>query len=248
MKCKQCAGNYRTRELMCPYCGTPNLLGRIWKVEKEDAEKEYLKTKETTKQAMPYVVNRICHRVLLVEVAIFALYIIGAFLFFFISEMVGRIDYQVNRNSIESKMMAAYSEQDYETLDALVDKYKSLGDEDYYVYTQATILYRDYNTFLEDRAVFLNLSEEKKMDDSYRLSRSIDSAVTILKMECGLYSDLAVENEAQYEEYCVQVRAYLVGMLGFTPEELELCENEDYLRSSDEDMLVQNARLRRAWQ
>ena len=41
MKCKSCAGNYKTKELICPYCGRANLLGKLWFAEKSEAEQEY---------------------------------------------------------------------------------------------------------------------------------------------------------------------------------------------------------------
>ena len=37
MKCKSCAGNYKTKELICPYCGRANLLGKLWFAEKSEA-------------------------------------------------------------------------------------------------------------------------------------------------------------------------------------------------------------------
>ena len=50
MKCKSCAGNYKTKELICPYCGRANLLGKLWFAEKSEAEKEYEKAQADYKE------------------------------------------------------------------------------------------------------------------------------------------------------------------------------------------------------
>ena len=63
MKCKSCAGNYKTKELICPYCGRANLLGKLWFAEKSEAEQEYERARaEYEKRVTPYVVNRFLNR------------------------------------------------------------------------------------------------------------------------------------------------------------------------------------------
>ena len=76
MKCKNCAANYKTRELKCPYCGTENLLGRIWQVERTQAELDYANEKKEVKKKIfsPYTADRILNRCLVV---IACLYIVS---------------------------------------------------------------------------------------------------------------------------------------------------------------------------
>ena len=61
MTCKNCGGNYRTRELICPYCRTENVLGHLWLAKRKEAEEEYNRTAHTLREKLlsPYVFHRI---------------------------------------------------------------------------------------------------------------------------------------------------------------------------------------------
>ena len=82
MKCKNCGGQYKTKELMCPYCHTENLLGKIWMVQRSEAEEAYEREKRELGKTMlsPYMINRYLNRALVVSILLFTSIFVGMIL------------------------------------------------------------------------------------------------------------------------------------------------------------------------
>ena len=83
MKCIHCGANYKTKELECPYCHTPNLQGREWLNERNKVEKKYKKTKEEViKKGTPYIISRIVMYIAITMVVFSAITFIAVVAFF----------------------------------------------------------------------------------------------------------------------------------------------------------------------
>lgn len=248
MKCKNCSGNYRTRELKCPYCGTPNGLGRLWQVERNEAELEYEKTrKELPWKASPYVMNRALGRIIVIEVAFVILFFLGVAASFFLEEKLTQLSFSMNRDKVEAQMEEYWSEGDYESLDRLFEKYGLYGNQDYYVYKQAYILSNTRDYFRQRRLDFLGQTEEEKQSNEYQLEMCLRYASDIITVDCGVYSELQPENQTQYDSYCEEIRAFLVGMLGMTDEEIELLQEPYFESDASFDELLLDITEREAW-
>lgn len=246
MKCKNCSANYKARELKCPYCDTTNLLGHIWLSEKTEAELEYEKTKREYGGISKYVVYRVLTRVLVLEVVVGILIFLGVVAYFFLEETFTSVSFKMNKDKIEVKMEEAWKSEDYDRLDAIMDKY-NIDGQDYYIYTQATIIHSDYERFTEARLGFLMLSEEEKQSREYEIESSLEKAYDLLAVDFGLYDELAKENEAQYERVKAEVEAYLRGTLGMTQEEYRTFAETEYLSYSDIAVWRENLLKREAW-
>lgn len=246
MKCKNCGGNYKTRELKCPYCDTENLLGKVWMIERSEAELAY----ETKKREMgkflvsPYMLNRVLNRCLIVLAALYVVLFVGAFLVFGVCELYQKISTTIRKEQIEAQMEAYFSAGQYEEL----DKYMYDNGVDgtaYYAYTQATLIQSDYDWFMEHRLYFDNMSQEEKIADDYHLKYTIKYALEVYSLDYSLYDELDARNTELYETYKKEILAYLVGVLQLTEEEIESVLEDSYITMDEEDMLEQIVRNRR---
>lgn len=246
MKCKNCSANYKARELKCPYCNTTNLLGHIWLSEKTEAELEYEKAKKEYGGISKYVVYRVLTRILVLEILVGALIFFCVVAYFFLEETFTAASFKMNKDKIEAKMEAAWKAEDYDRLDAIMDKY-NIDGQDYYIYTQSTIIQSDYERFTEARLGFLMLTEEEKQTREYEIESSLEKAYDLLTVDFGLYDVLAVENKAQYERVIAEVDAYLRGTLGMTQEEYASFTETEYLSYSDVAAWREKLLKREAW-
>ena len=243
MKCKNCGANYRTLELKCPYCGTVNRLGYIWRAERSEAEKEYEeKNKEIGKITNPYVYDRILSRVFVIITIIIALFFVSVFAFF-----GGKDIYLKSRDSKRdiATLESYYEDSDYLSIRQYVRKYELSGEE-YFKYIQSYLMYDTYQDYTNDRLSFLGLSEEEKLTDEYYIKYSIRKGIELIKMKFGNYKVLVEENEALYKEYTEEIYCYFKNVLGLTDDDLTIID-KDYLTSDDYEELLSLIRERKAW-
>ena len=245
MKCKNCAANYKTRELKCPYCGTENLLGRIWQVERTQAEWNYEKEKKEVKKKIfsPYMADRILNRCLVVIVCLYIVSIAVVFLVFYLGDVFQKAAFAKNKDKIEAQMAAYYDAGEFEKLDLYMDD-KILDHKEYYAYTQATILNFDYNRYMEYRLGFLALSEEEKLEDDYYLEYALENSRNVYNLECGIYDEPVPENEALYEFYRKEIMAYWVGTLQLSDEEIECLTDRDVYYVEEMDSIIEGIKAR----
>ena len=246
MKCKSCAGNYKTKELICPYCGRANLLGKLWFAEKSEAEREYERAKtEYEKRVTPYVANRFLNRALVL--CLLAISAIGAaFIVFFLIWGLKRSAYENGHDVITNqKLESYYAKGDYLGLHAYMEEKDLICDEQY-KYSQAAILGREYAYFQATKMIFLAKSEEEKVENS-NLSLLLDHAASVCGPQIGTYSEPDPANEKIIEEMRTEVYAFLYGTLGITEEEWEPFTIADKYGTVDiyelEDVLTE----RKAW-
>ncbi len=246
MKCKNCSSNYKTRELRCPYCQTENLLGKIWAVRRSEAEKEYEEAhKETYKKIRsPYMLNRFLNRGLVVMVLAYVLSFAVLCLIFFLGEKLTEWNVELHREEIEIQMAAYYESGE---LSELYDYMSETCVEfsEYPVYAQAVLLNYDYNRYLEHRLAFEEMSLEEQKEDDYHLQRAISYALEVYLLKCGVYSDYMEENAELCQSLQKEVKAYWLGTLLLTEEELEEMSAKDYMYRSDWEELVHTVKVRR---
>ena len=248
MKCKSCAGNYKTKELICPYCGRANLLGKFWFAEKSEAEKEYEKVREEyEKRVTPYVLNRFLNRSLVVCLLVYALFFVGAVVFV--------LGYGMYRETYESgwllpaekKMQSYYEAGDYRGLHAYMSTKDYISNKRY-KYSQAAILGREYAYFQGAKLRFFSLDEEDLQErGQYILSSILNHGAAVSGPQIGTYSEPDPANEEIIQEMREEVYALLYGTFGITEEEWEPFTVADKYGEVDAHELAEILFERRAW-
>lgn len=247
MKCPNCGANFSSKELVCPYCGAENQTGRRWAAERRAAEQDYREGVRQAKRKMPlYILNRAMSWVLGVLAALVLLYVVGMFLFFFSGEAVNTVQNETQRTQIEQEMQRLYEGEEFGQLYQYMEKRDLVGPE-YYEYTQMVLLHSSYEEFELHRLSFLALSEEEKQQDDYHLYYAIEGAHELLYPDIPAYPDITERNGKVLQKYADEARAYLIGTLGFSEEEIEALAETEYLSMDEADALVEKAKERRAW-
>lgn len=248
MKCKSCGADYKTRELKCPYCGTENVIGRIWLIERSAAYQEYEEAKERVRRkSRIYVFDKVLNRILLVSTALFLLCIILCFAVFAGYELYRNAYRSIHGEEIEHTMEEYYTAGEYRELYKYMSKYDLFG-LDHYAYSQAAFLSFDYDFYKTEALCFLSQSEEEKQEYDYYLRSAIEYSHDVWHLDAGLYSEPDPNNVEMHETYKKDIMAFWKGMLGMKEEEIEfLTEGEEYLSSKELDDLIETIRKRRAW-
>lgn len=248
MECKSCAGNYKSKELICPYCGRANLLGKLWFAEKSEAEKEYEKARaDYEKRVTPYVVNRFLNRSMVICLLLFALFLVGAIVFVLFYGIYRSAYENGMIPTIESRMEAYYEAEDYWGLHAYMSKKDLLCDEQY-KYSQAAILGREYAYFQAEKLNFMAMDEEALEENGeYIISCILDHGASVCGPQIGIYSEPDPANEEIIEEMRKEVYAFLYGTLGITEEEWEPFTISSKYPEVDEYILAEVLLKRRAW-
>lgn len=248
MRCKSCAGNYKTKELICPYCGRANLLGKLWFAEKSEAEKEYEKARaEYEKRVTPYVVNRFLNRSLVICCMLFALFFVGAIVFVLGFGMY-RGAYQGGLLlPVEKKMADYYEAGDYLGLYAYMSQRDYISDKRY-KYSQAAALGREYAYFQAAKLKFMSLGEEEMAENGeYYLSCILNHGAAVSGPQIGIYSEPDPANEGIIDEMREEVHALLFGTFDITEEEWEPFTIADKYGQVDARELAVILLERRAW-
>lgn len=231
MKCKNCGAVYKTVELKCPYCNTENIVGRLWKVQKSEAEKEYVqKSIKTGLKFSPYIIDRVLTRANMIVIAMYVLFFIGVVAYFFMHQVLQDWSNKINKDSIMGTLQEYYDNEEYAKLyeyindKELYDGY--LDDDYYYKYMQAALLNKDYESHKSFMMEYLDLSDEKRKEDDFYLEYSIINSLDVYTLDCGVYSELVPENKELYEKYKKEIYAFWVGTLGMTEKDIEYITDE----------------------
>jgi len=239
MKCKNCGANYKTRELKCPYCSTENIIGRIWKAQRSEAELEYERARrEMGKKSSPYVMDRVLTRAIVIIILVTILFFIGVAITCFIVEKAGDTWEAANDPKIFQEVKTYYKNGQYEKIDEMREKYDMNGEE-YFPYMQAASMNFDYNSYLEHKYAFMDMTDEEKMEDDYELEYFLRDSVDVVTLNIGRYSELHQMNQELYDEYVTEIKSAWIGILKMTDEEIEYISNkENNLSSSDYETLM----------
>lgn len=251
MKCSNCGGQYKTRELKCPYCGTENVIGHLWMKERSEAELAYERArKEAGKKGSIYVVNRIVNRVLLISTGLFVAVMLIAFLLIGITELPQKMQELMHGTSIETKLEQYYQAGNYEELYNYMDKY-GLFSQKYYNITQSALLYSHYEMYLNKKYVFLDLTKAELKENEHKLfylTDVLNDSVEVYLSDIGVYDELAPQNEKQCQEYRIDIEAFWRGSLGLSEEQLQmLVQSESHNRRDIVDLLASEIIEKEAW-
>lgn len=248
MKCENCGADFQTADLMCPYCGSQNVIGYEWKKERNWYEKRYQKLlAELKAYGLPYVANRIMNRALVILGIVFAVLILVYTVPAIVSDVSLQMNKAIHKGSIEKQMKEYHESGQWDELLKVVDKYDVYSSETY-VYTQAAIMQRHYQEYLMNKMAFLDMSEEEKQEDSYYLEYAIRNSREVYWVDCGIYSDLAKENEKQHKIFQEEIRSFWKVTLGLTEEEIQCFSEEEYISYEEMDEFILQIKERKAWQ
>lgn len=239
MKCKNCGANYKTRELECPYCHTENIIGRIWKVKRSEAELDYERARrEMGKKSSPYVLDRVLTRAIVIIIAMTILFFIGAVLTFFLAEKAGDAWEQANNAKILEQVKTYYANGQYEEIDEMRRTYDMEGAE-YFPYMQAASLNYKYNSYMENKYEYIEMTEEEKRDDDYAIEYFLRHSRDVVTINMVKYSELDEMNQKLYDEYVLEIQSAWISILKLTEEEISyLSDKEKILYSDDYDSLI----------
>jgi len=247
LNCKNCGAHYRTRELKCPYCDTENIIGKLWKVQRTEAEQEYeAERKKAGRILSPYVADRILSRILVVTAAVGVICTAVCVAVLLIIDSAGSIYAGLNKDKVEKTMETYYNEGRFDELYEYMSKYDLIGSDNY-AYSQAALISYDYESYMNDKLTFWELSDEDKAEDTYYLEYAIKNSADVYRLDAGLYSEPDSKNEKLIDEYRKEIMSFWVGTLKLTEEEIAILTKDDYLYYRDLDVIVESVRERRPW-
>lgn len=248
MKCKNCGANYKTWELKCPYCGTENVIGKIWLIERTTVRQEYEDVREGVKRSSKrYVFDKILNRILLISIGLFLGCVVLAIAAPGGYNLYRSIYRSVHTEEMEQVMEEYYLAGEYCKLYDYMSQYDLFG-QNYFTYAQAALMSFSYNQYKTEALCFLSQSEEEKEKYDYYLRYAIMYSHDVWQMDSGIYSELDPKNVELHEAYKNDILAFWTGMLGLTEEEIRfLTEKEGYLFVQDLDELSAAIIERRAW-
>lgn len=250
MQCKNCGSHYRMRELACPYCGTENVLGKVWMKQRTDAELAYERERIAAgKRWSPFIYNRAVSRVIVVEVVLFVLLILFLAGFFGAKETIYSIASNKNSKMAFEEIQTLFEEKKYEEMQYCWQEYgDSLDYSDPQVkkIKQLSDLVDSHNDYVNSKLEFLCKSDADKKSDDYMLTYAIRTAYRVYTFEPGYKEEMQPETQELLDEYKDEVHAFLVGMLRMTEEEFEEMMSLDYIAYSD-DTWEQIVRERNGW-
>lgn len=241
MRCKHCGGNYKTRELVCPYCETENIIGKLWHVQRSKAELEYEEArKEAGKRISIYVLDRVLSRILLVCVLAMILSVVGVGVFFAAEEAYYYIYQKTNAKEIEATLKDYYDKGEYDELHQYMQKYQLFDREKRYVYSQAALMEFNYDEFLDGKMVLAQLPSEQLREKEYYVSAVLNYSVKVYRNDVGVYEKIAPENEALLKKRQEEVVAFWRGICKITPQEEAMLCGEEFVSYEYKKQLVKD--------
>lgn len=228
MKCKNCGANFSARELNCPYCGTPNPKGKRWANQMDRAEREYRAAREQVTKELPLqVAYRVAGRIRTILAVVLGVIVLGVILWALISDYGGQLRNKAQREQLETQMAELYSQERFGELYRLMGDRELFG-EDYYAYSQMCLIYYGYSEFCQTRMELLQ-GAVREENLNFTIERILDRAGELLALDISAYPDLAPENQAVYDRYCLDVTTFLRAMLAMTEEEVLSLSGQGYV-------------------
>lgn len=219
MKCTKCGGDYRTRELRCPYCGSENLLGKLWMVEKTQAELEWMRAHEDKRKSKwtVYDVNRILGRlaVVLFGINLFAvlLFIVGSLG----SYGVNQLKKAFNKDDIYAVTREYYEAGQYYKMYQYMSEQDVLHDKEMEKYREIAIYSYEYEGYQEDLADFYQALEEYRARPGEEEEEDLLRKTTyLLDACCGIlriHDDVSYFEEAKSVEIITEWKNEILALL-----------------------------------
>lgn len=225
MKCIHCGANYKTKELECPYCHTPNPTGKEWLEERNRVEKKYERQKkETINKGVPYVISRI---MLYTAITMIAFVVIDfmAVVGYFIKEEFTSGTF-VNSAEAQRQMKEYYDAGEYLELYFYMSEHSLFG-EDNYVYSQAALLTNSYHLYQGKKMSMIEQFESGVVEDDYYVSYTLTESIDIYRADVGIYDEEVPENQELYDMYREEIMSCWIGTLLLTDDEIELLSDPE---------------------
>lgn len=256
MKCKNCAGEYRAREMICPYCGTENAIGRMWQVERSQAEKMLLQQREELGKTgwTVYDVQRICNRISLCFFAVFVALMVGVIVVTIGSSIYESIDRSIHMEKYTKQLQDLAEEERWDAVSWLIYKKNLYGVKELEFYTQIN-LGASYYTDFEEYAGRL-LEERENIDEEYQ--RAIENGNThpywlfaLMDNSIEAYHCHWLADKEEYSEilgkWRTEIEGFWRGTMQLDEETIQRCMTEDI---SDEEIeaILDTFKERRVWE
>lgn len=258
MKCTKCGGDYRTRELLCPYCGTENLLGKLWMVEKSQAEQEWRQAHEDKKNSKwtIYDVNRILGRLALVlfGINLFAvlLIIVGSLGIYGVNQLKKAF----NRDDIYAVTREYYETGQYYKMYEYMTEKDVLNDEGMEKFREIAVHSYSYEAYQEDLADYSNALEEYRTSPGEENEEDLLRKTTYLLDTCcdilGIYDDVSYFDEAKSVEIITEWKSEILalwrGSFYLTEEEISELTEDKYPSWELLEAMAKKLTERRYWE
>lgn len=254
MKCKNCGADYPMKNLECPYCQTSNSLGKMWQKEAAKALSEVEIANAQYKEKVPYIVNSLLRRSVLVLLLGNAVLFVALFALLLFVFRNAYFYYPMHKNKVDTMLEEAYTVKDFERIYNIMNDYELFDpdDEKMYIYGQSALLYSDYRDFSDKLLTYLATDDDKKADPDmvcYELDMVIERAFDVIRLDDnGCYKELKGNNREQYEDYKKEAEAFLAAYAGATQEELNELEQMDRITFDAEKQLIDRVYEERAWE
>lgn len=237
MKCKNCGGNFPSRELRCPYCGAENTRGRLWKQQRDRADRD-LETarREDLPTAKKLALHKVLNRILLAELILIALFALGLFATFFLTDAGLFNGTLFGREKIDAELQALYDAGDFDRLYQRLEETDSF-DQEHYTLCQMALIYRDYEAFCITRTCWFQETEEKDISE-YTAAWLVDHMHDLFYCDIPAYPELTDQNAAILAEYQQDAALFARHILRLTEEEMALLQKQDWMYSEEEDALA----------
>ena len=251
MKCENCGADYKASALICPYCGTKNSTGQEWMNEEQRARKQKDQTKSFVTASMPlYIINRILNTIIGVAVVLFVILFVVLGIWYFIEEQMDQHSFKTA--SLE-EAEAIYQSKDYVKLyDYLTEHNVWYYDEfdEYEKYRDMATLSTGLERIQGDIIWYYDSSvEEIETHFSYGAVRNVfENCQKFLSHSVYYYECECEENQPIVEEYEDMVRAFLMGELFLTEEEVKEISEVSYMTSEEQDEWLRRIYDRKGWE
>ena len=131
-----------------------------------------------------------------------------------------------------------------------MDKYDLFfSEETYYEYRQVVIMYRDYQSYLEQKYKLLCMTAAELDEDThyFELDMAVGNSASICRAEFGIYDEVHERNQALWKQYTDEIMVFWKATLGLTQEEIDWLLSEDNFYGKFDDEQLKTIIDRRAW-
>lgn len=231
MKCKNCGADYHLMDRKCPYCGTRNILGKIWIERTEEAQNYYEETQKHVMNTLPIrVANGLANWLIVILIVVIILMISGGYTYFYTVDKIDEMNKNNSLDEIHAQMDEYYTSGEFDKLYYCMSEYEMFG-EDTYKYSQMALLYSDYEEFLKQKQGFfqdIDSAKANREDMIYDISITLYKVQDVLMADIPAYPEMDDDNLKMHQKYREDVITFCRTMFGMSEEEVLSLTQEGY--------------------
>lgn len=266
MKCRNCGGDYRTRELKCPFCGTGNLLGKIWDVERSEAE-ERLRVayaEKGRKKWTLYDTKRLLNRITLILFLISVIFLVAGIFVEYAWDFSANSKAKANMEEHLANCREYYDNGEYRKLENYLQVNGLYSMKELKQYTEIIYVFYVYDNFKCDYYYMLrnmndpyyknyssNAYDENDYYSDFWAENLLDDVRECIQLQEGNWrvrDSIYPENAKIWQAWSEEALAFAKGTMKLTEKELELLlENDNYLSTDTKKEILSGLRERGAW-